>query len=189
MTFHSQAGQDAWVIDQLGDHQGFFVDVGAYDGIEHSNTYALEQRGWTGVCVEPNPVAFEQLRANRSCLLSGWVMSDHNDRIAFDGVQVGNGPEIECRTLTTLLATIGAPDVIDYLSIDTEGHELPVLAGMDFDRWQVRLITIEHNSYLHGPAHKLAIYAALSTLGFRRVVEDVVAPGYGVFEDWYQRAA
>src|SRR5579859_1429704 len=69
-AYVSQYGQDA-IVDKLLGHMtaGVFVDVGAYDGVTLSNTYFLETtRGWTGVCFEPNPATFEQLRAKRSCV-------------------------------------------------------------------------------------------------------------------------
>lgn len=33
----------------------YFVDVGAFDGITFSNTWALAEAGWGGLCVEPLP--------------------------------------------------------------------------------------------------------------------------------------
>ena len=46
---------------------GYFVELGAYDGIDQSNTYVLQRRfGWTGLLIEPSPVRFEQCVENRS---------------------------------------------------------------------------------------------------------------------------
>ena len=41
---------------------GFFIEAGAYDGEVFSNTlfYELKQN-WTGLLIEPNPDAFEEL--------------------------------------------------------------------------------------------------------------------------------
>ena len=36
--------------------KGTFLDLGAYDGVDLSNTRALTELGWAGVCIEPNPV-------------------------------------------------------------------------------------------------------------------------------------
>ena len=181
------------MIEQLdGLRHGFFVDVGAYDGIEHSNTYALEKAyRWHGLCIEPNTDAFIRLERNRSCDLSRFAATDSTGVIRFmqdrvlercdrRGVQ-----KLGC-TLNAMLENCGAPDDIDYLSIDVEGHELHVLRGIDFDRWHVKLITIEHNLYLTGPEHKMNILRYLREHGFERVVENVEAPGYGPYEDWYR---
>lgn len=185
MNWHSQAGQDAWVHGIIGD-TGYFVDVGAHDGIVHSNTYALEQMGWDGVCIEPNGEAFMALSENRKCFAWPVIASAEIASLPFDGVRVGSGDRnVIAAPLSYVLDSRDAPPVIDYLSIDVEGHELQVLAGMDFDRWYVRLITIEHNLYCDGPARKNAIFEHLTAHGFERVHEDVVAPGYGPYEDWY----
>jgi FkbM family methyltransferase len=46
--------------------RGFFVDVGAYDGVKFSNSLLLESRyKWKGVNVEANPNAFQLLVKNR----------------------------------------------------------------------------------------------------------------------------
>lgn len=51
MIWHSQCGQDKWVYDNLGPG-GTFLDIGCGDPILLSNTYALEQVGWTGTCID-----------------------------------------------------------------------------------------------------------------------------------------
>ncbi|MDA9981739.1 hypothetical protein N9H39_03180 [Gammaproteobacteria bacterium] len=63
-NFQSQAGQDRWVVETLkGKKNGFFLEIGASDGVNLSNTYALERElGWTGCCVEPNPMDYAKLR-------------------------------------------------------------------------------------------------------------------------------
>lgn len=180
--YYSQAGQDAFVIDWLGPGPGYFVDIGAHDGIVHSNTYTLEHDfGWIGVCVEPDPGPFAELNHNRACLTSGVAISDHDGEVTIWPA----GQSAPCRTLSNLLAIVEAPPVIDFLSVDVEGHELEVLAGMDWERWHVRCATIEHNAYCDGPTRKEAIADIMTAHGFERVVEDVVAVGYGEFEDWW----
>jgi FkbM family methyltransferase len=66
----SQLGQDKIVDAYLGGkRRGVFVDIGAYDGVTFSNTLMLErERDWTGICIEPLPDIFAELRKNRRCL-------------------------------------------------------------------------------------------------------------------------
>ena len=46
---------------------GFFVELGANDGVAQSNSlYFEQQRGWKGVLVEPSPYNFIQCKLNRS---------------------------------------------------------------------------------------------------------------------------
>ena len=152
VIFHSQIGQDEWVLEK---HQnktgGFFVDIGAYDGIELSNTYTLEKEfAWYGICVEANPESFLKLKENRTCSLdSSPVLGTSNLTMPFyaheaDPMLSALAPfgyvkdyDNDCfyypqHYLTTinlndLLQKHGAPPSIDYISIDVEGFESEIL--------------------------------------------------------------
>ncbi|MBI1825087.1 MAG: FkbM family methyltransferase [Planctomycetes bacterium] len=52
--FRAQFGEDRilWRLFQGRTH-GYFIEVGAYDGITLSNTFFLEQMGWSGILIEP----------------------------------------------------------------------------------------------------------------------------------------
>lgn len=43
---------------------GKFLDIGAFDGINFSNTLRLLELGWQGILVEPSPVTFINLEKN-----------------------------------------------------------------------------------------------------------------------------
>ena len=50
----------------LNYNNGFFIEVGGADGVTQSNTWHLENyKNWTGILVEPNPIAAEQCTINR----------------------------------------------------------------------------------------------------------------------------
>lgn len=64
--FRAQFGEDRvlWrVFNQRPS--GYFIEVGAYDGVTLSNTYFLEQMGWHGLLVEPIPPLAQQAAAAR----------------------------------------------------------------------------------------------------------------------------
>jgi len=145
----------------LGQIQkGYFVDVGAFRPEEGSQTYDLEQRGWTGVLVEPQPKLAEDLRRRRSARVfaaacssprnSGTLMtlnlasghSSFDPRLNIAEVKPHGTVEVKVRTLDEILAEAGARHV-DFVSIDVEGHEIEVLDGFDLARWRPRLILIE----------------------------------------------
>lgn len=169
--FYSQAGQDAWVLEKIP--KGFFVDVGAYDGVESSNTYALELAGWKGICIEPNKQAYEKLIQVRKCF------AINTAAVSKDGYGL---------TLNTILKEFDTK--IDYLSIDVDGGELDVLKGMDFKKFEVKLITIEHNAYLEGTGRQDLLFRYLTDQGFNRVKKDVkcLDPNFfgAIYEDWYE---
>ena len=69
----SQLRQDLNVIEFYNfKENGFFVDIGASDGISLSNTYLLEKNyNWKGICVEPILDDFKKLinvRNNSICI-------------------------------------------------------------------------------------------------------------------------
>lgn len=192
-AWYSQAGQDEWVLTMHPFTEGFFVEVGAYDGVQTSNTYALELTGWTGVCIEANPDVFKSLAANRVSTNINAAVTDREGNVRFAGDRIvqSGGHLVRSATLTALLDVAGAPTLIDYLSIDIEGGELVALSAFDFDRYTVRLLTVEHNLYAEGPGPKDALFELLTARGFRRIVEDAPCldpnPLYHLqpYEDWY----
>ena len=65
----SQYGQDLYIRERFLSHVrcGFFVELGALDGLRHSNTKSFEEMGWNGICIEPHPQPYSELRRNRTC--------------------------------------------------------------------------------------------------------------------------
>lgn len=62
----------------------FFVDIGANDGIQWSNTYILENTyNWNGICIEPHPSIFKALISNRSCECLNIAISDTEEEADF----------------------------------------------------------------------------------------------------------
>ncbi len=199
----SQLGQDLWVLEQLGwKRDGFFVEFGATDGVLLSNSWLLEKHfGWRGICAEPNPKLFERLQQNRSCTLSpACVYRNSGERMrfvladAYGGLEelagedqhvdkrnayaaVGDVIEVNTISLMDLLDQQGAPAVVDYLSIDTEGSELAILEGIDWSRYQFRCITVEHNF----TEQRQGIRALLEAQGYQRREEQ--------WDDWYLKIA
>tara|TARA_R110000824_G_scaffold231335_2_gene419123 strand:+ start:5639 stop:6256 length:618 start_codon:yes stop_codon:yes gene_type:complete len=169
--YYSQLGQDEWVLETLNyKRNGFFIEIGAYDGIHLSNTYALEKDfGWNGICVECNPEVIPQLRKNRRCDIEEKPVIHLNDidfpfyshsedktlsSLALNGCVIDNttGEPLEAQhtlrtiDIDTLLKNHNAPVDIDYISVDTEGAELSIVSTFDFKRYNVACWTIEHNN-------------------------------------------
>ena len=193
--FYSQADQDKWVCEILNyKKNGIFVDIGAYDGIQTSNSYYLEKElGWKGICIEPNIRAYNSLILNRSSINLNVALSDYNGQCLFqeDKITSNTGNSTICKTLQTVLEENFISTQIDYLSIDVEGHEYIILKDFSFQKWEIKLITLEHNLYMDGPSNKDKLYKLMSANGFDRVVEDArcLDPDprwYGKpYEDWY----
>ena len=166
----SQCGQDVNVLNFYKQKEnGFFVEIGAMDGIRLSNTYLLEMDyNWKGICVEPVPFNYEKLIKNRlnSFCSNKAVYSVSREYIEFDisneldyhsGISSHLGRhkqrvdkdkttiKVETITLNDLLKESNAPSYIDYLSIDTEGSEYEILKVVDFNYFKFGIIDIEVN--------------------------------------------
>ncbi|HXA37473.1 MAG TPA: FkbM family methyltransferase [Phenylobacterium sp.] len=196
----AQMLQDLWVtFERPGRRNGFFVEFGAGDGVRYSNTAYLERElGWTGIVAEPARIYRTQLRANRRCFVDNrcvWTKTGetllfnqaaipaHSTLDAFSDSdnlgptrETGARYEVETVSLNDLLAHWNAPRRIDYLSADTEGSELAILQALDFERYDVGLISVEHN---HTDKRR-EIFDLLTSKGYRRTLEAMS----GV-DDWY----
>ena len=67
--YRGQYLQDQFVRETFfaNVNDGFFLDIGADDGLDRNNTRFFEEAGWTGICIEPSPSRFPALAKNRSC--------------------------------------------------------------------------------------------------------------------------
>ncbi|GAB4363582.1 MAG: hypothetical protein Kow0026_28230 [Oricola sp.] len=196
----SQLRQDLFVLSEIGmKRNGFFVEFGATNGVELSNTYLLETRyGWRGILSEPARHWHATLEKNRACAIDHrcvWSQSgasldfvesrsaeystiDHFSASDMHLKKRRNGSRysVETVSLNDLLAEHGAPHEIDYLSIDTEGSEHAILEAFDFDRHRFATITCEHN---YTP-NRERIHDLLTSKGYARKFEHL-----SLFDDWY----
>jgi FkbM family methyltransferase len=63
--YFSQFGEDSILWKFFNKTSGFFIEVGAFDGVHFSNSYCFELMGWKGICVEPHPNYFPLCKLNR----------------------------------------------------------------------------------------------------------------------------
>jgi FkbM family methyltransferase len=149
---------------------GFYLDIGAFDGVKLSNTYLLEKDyDWKGICVEPLPSRYEELvksRPNSICVNNACYSQSHltvpffiaNNFEMLSGISHcidsfhvdevnANKTEILVKTmkLNDILEQHGAPRFIEYLSLDTEGSEFEILKAVDFSKYTFGIIHVEHN--------------------------------------------
>jgi len=200
----SQLGQEIFaLIENDFKRDGYFIEFGATDGLELSNTHLLEKEfGWTGILAEPAKIWHEELQKNRSCNIdtqcvwskSGEVLSFHESdtavlstvnslRTIADGNKdyrlEGKQYDVQTISLEDLLKKYSAPKRIDYLSIDTEGSEYEILSNFNFDAYDIRVITCEHN-YM---PERDEIYKLLTSKGFFRVETNK-----SQWDDWYTKS-
>jgi len=188
--FFSQLGEDCLLGIFFGfKKEGFFIDVGAFDGVYLSNTYAFEQLGWSGICIEAFPEYFDLCVKNRpgsqcvqaACLAGGRGPVEFRTERGglFSGVKADEGftasiyrgqnvPFDGFRTIRVPSASLdelldGKTGEIDFVSIDVEGAELEVLKGFDVERYRPRVLVLEANR----PEERQAIDDYLGGRGYR----------------------
>lgn len=205
MVYHSQIGQDQWVESILkGKRGGFFVELGACDGLYFSNTLYFEKElGWKGICIEPNDYYYQQLVQNRTCdTVNELAYSVAGESVSFAVCESVSGivdehigpftkknhtVEKMTTTLGSILDRYSAPPMMDYLSLDVEGQEYNILRTFPFDKYTFRCITVEHNAPHVGPVQQNLIRSILEKNGYRYVKgnDDINGWGHGPIDDFY----
>jgi FkbM family methyltransferase len=175
---HAQFGEDVAVLEHFGENfKGVFVEVGAFMPDTLSQTYLLEQNGWVGILVEPQPDRCQQIAEKRSARVYQ-VACGSPDQAGSELMLRVDGPlskivtdspqtsqeliPVKMRTLDSLLEESGFTHV-HFLSIDTEGFELNVLKGFSIKKYSPELIIIEDEG------ESLANYRHLVSNGYRLV--------------------
>lgn len=157
--------------------KGNFLEIGCWKGDHISQTKQLEELGWSGICVDPFPSDFE----GRSCKLINKAVSrdgkprdfvrvfkdrrcggdvsyfsGFKDSIQFHWPVISEHCDyIESPIETIRFEDIGAPNHINFLSVDTEGCELEIISSIDFTRYSFDMIMFEHNGVNNGVAELL----------------------------------
>ena len=196
---NSQLRQDLFVLNQLNfKKKGFFVEFGAADGVNCSNTFLLEKKfKWKGILSEPAKIYHKKLLLNRKCKIEKKIIwKDSKSELSFNEtldplastidkfsfldinklsrVQSTNKYKVKTISLNDLLKKYNAPKIIDYLSIDTEGSEFEILNAFNFKKYKFRIITCEVFS------NKKKIHNLLSKNGYLQIFSRISA-----FDDWY----
>ena len=162
--FYSQQKEDKFLYDKFLNYKnGFFIEIGAMDGLTYSNTKFFEDElAWNGILIEPTN-QYEQLIINRpNCYNFNCVISEINGEVVF----VGNGSvggvlstmneihkfnfSLYSENLSMKIKSLPFYEItknidikrVDLFSIDVEGSEFEVLNTFDWNI-PVYLILIE----------------------------------------------
>jgi|WetSurMetagenome_2_1015567.scaffolds.fasta_scaffold01385_3 FkbM family methyltransferase len=159
----AQSGEDILLRTLFGDAPtGFYVDVGANHPFIQSNTYFFYRRGWSGINIDPLPGSmkkFKLLRPRDINLEAAVSDSDgivkyymfptsfyntaSEDAAKRHFQQPARILEVKTRKLSQVLSEHRVAGGIDFLSVDTEGMELPVLRSNDWNRFRPRAVLLE----------------------------------------------
>ena len=183
---------------------GYFVEVGAFNGFNWSNTYCLAKIGWSGLLVEPHPEYFrmccKRYAKNPRIGVSKCAIGDHHGHVdlylggslstiksemidifnntpGMPSLSKDKSMSVAMITLDELLGGQGFPLEFELLAIDVEGAELDVLNGFSILHWQPKMCIIEANE--GHPDKRLnfkgrEINRYFKVSGYRRVYFDIM---------------
>lgn len=61
---YSQHNEQEIILNFFKGRVGRYLDIGAFDGVDMSNTLALAELGWSGTVIEASPWVFKRLKNN-----------------------------------------------------------------------------------------------------------------------------
>ncbi len=187
----AQHGEDLFMVECFaGKPAGSYVEVGANHPFKISNTYLLYRSGWRGVTVEPIRRLWRKHRRWRpgdiqlNCAagqdsgsltfheLTPGVLSTFSGEEAAEMMKTGaallvGAYQVPVLTLREICQTHLAGKAIDLLSVDTEGHDLPVLQGADWTTMRPRLIITEERTTEAGAPDGEPISDFITGKGYR----------------------
>ncbi len=149
---YSQRDEETYIL-RFFRHAGpgRFLDIGAYDGHTFSNTKALADKGWGGVCVEPAPTVFtgllETYKGRADIQLVNAAVGVQAGLIPFHLSYDAVSTTIEAHrdlwaaqdvtfypihvaavTPNELLGAFGGP--YEFINVDTEGTSVEIFAAL-----------------------------------------------------------
>lgn len=161
MVSYSQFGEDLLVQEILGYERKdvFYIELGAYQPINKSNTYIFYKRGGRGICVEPNPIA-QKLWSNfrpRDVFVNSGVTGGESCEMIYntDGASggtnhfshesnSGGSQRIKLVNICELIEKyLSTKQTVDFLTVDCEGMDLSILESFPFDKVRPRVIAVE----------------------------------------------
>jgi FkbM family methyltransferase len=191
---YAEMGEDlilASIFQQLKIEHPTYLDIGAWDPIELSNTYLLYSTGSRGVLVEPNPAFCDKLRRIRPGDVVLNVGLGTSGRTEADYYMFANSPmntfsKQQADGLPKVYGDrIGKPKVIkmplvpvneviaqqfrgrapDLLSLDVEGLDLDILRSLDFTEFAPRVVCVETDNSVSDESN--AIFELMDRHGYR----------------------
>ena len=145
---------------------GFYIDVGCYHPIRLSNTKFLYDKGWKGINIDISNKSIDLFKiarkkdinlnigiGNKNKVSEAYFKKDlfHANTFVYKHAEKLLGKytkkKINVYTLNSVINNHAKNKKIDFLDIDCEGKDLEVLEGLDLNKNEIDLISIEMHGY------------------------------------------
>ncbi|MBP7934267.1 MAG: FkbM family methyltransferase [Phycisphaerae bacterium] len=165
---YAQCGEDM-ILDVifLNRDNGFYVDVGANNPFEQSNTCHFYRKGWTGINIDALPNSMREFNKHRPRDINLEIpISDIEEVLIYhmyetsfyngfspaepadiDHVKLIGTRSVQTQTLSRVLDGHVLGHEIDFLSVDVEGWDLRVLKSNDWSRFRPKVVVVESFAY------------------------------------------
>jgi FkbM family methyltransferase len=165
MISYAQNAEDVVLRRAFADVDlGFYVDVGASSPTDDSVTRHFYERGWRGVNVEPDFADFEELVAARPRDVNlNAAVGSSTGQLRFQSGHVrghgtvsedGDGVQIEQLSLEEIFDRFVPESGVEFLKVDVEGWEGPVLASAGWKRTRPKIVVVEAVDADGKPSHE-----------------------------------
>lgn len=159
--FNALNNLDKKLLKYINYNNGFYIECGANDGVDQSNTWHFEKfKNWHGILIEAHAEIFNELKKNRNknnILINNFLVSNNykskiinisnNDLMSKFSTIKEESFSARAITLTKILEKNNTPKLIDLFSLDVEGYEFEVLEGIDFKNYKFKYFLIETNNF------------------------------------------
>jgi FkbM family methyltransferase len=172
---YSQNAEEKHILNFFADKKvGVFLSIGENDGITLSNSRALAERGWHGVCIEPDYIAYGKLEllykdnknvhtfncaiGNKTRIDRFWSSGTHLKKGDTGLLSTGKKKEVSRsheEEFTEGIANFMRWDdflktcpikQFDFITVDAEGYDLDILKQMDLSALDPSMVIVEWNS-------------------------------------------
>ncbi len=166
MKSHAQSYEDVIIDRILGNKKdGSYLDIGAFDPHEISNTRRFYERGWRGCNVEPDPIRYQRFLQERpgDINLNVGISGAEGRLVFYDiipgglstfsetrlkeveqmGAKLHKKIEVPVTTMREVFSKWLKGKSVDFCTIDTEGMDLEVLKSNDWTKYRPRVLCVE----------------------------------------------
>lgn len=173
---YSQSGEDriiAYIFNCLQLKFPTYLDIGAHHASHLSNTYLFYENGSSGICIEPDPSLFSEIKRKRSrdvCLNIGiasgaqtfadfYIMTSNTlntfskeeaykcqDSTNHGKQRIEKVIQIPLRSINEVMDEYRSLN-INFVSVDVEGWDYEIIKSFDFSKYQPEVFCVETIQY------------------------------------------